>query len=129
MDPDPPASAGFVSALRAFADGLFANLEDRLELLGVELQEEKFRLIRIFVWISAVIFSGAMATVFASLTIVYLFWESARLAVLGGLAAAYAVMFGVIVVAVRRYLARQPRPFAASLQEIKADRSCIRNEN
>jgi uncharacterized membrane protein YqjE len=129
MDPDPPASAGFVSALRAFADGLFANLEDRLELLGVELQEEKFRLIRIFIWISAAIFTGVMAIVFASLTLVYLFWESARLAVLGGLAAAYAVMFGVIVVAFRRYLARQPRPFAASLQEIKADRSCIRNEN
>lgn len=129
MNPDPPAPAGFVSALRALADGLFANLEDRLELLGLEVQEEKFRLIRIFVWISAVIFAGAMAVVFASLTIVYLFWESARLAVLGGLAAAYAVMFGVIVVAFRRYLARQPRPFAASLQEIKADRTCIRNEN
>jgi hypothetical protein len=34
-----------------------------------------------------------------------------------------------IVLAFRRYLARQPRPFSASLQEIKSDRACIRTEN
>ena len=32
-----------------------------------------------------------------------------------------------IVVAFRRYLARQPHPFAATLDEIGNDRACIRN--
>ena len=75
------------------------------------------------------IFAGGMAITFASITLVYLFWESARLAVLGGLTLLYAGAFVAVIVAFRRYLARQPRPFAASLQEIQTDRSCIRTTN
>ena len=39
------------------------------------------------------------------------------LAVLGGLTVLYAGALLAIVIAFRRYLARQPRPFAATLQE------------
>ena len=126
MEPASPDSAGVLSAVRALADGLLAGAQDRLELLAVELQEEKFRLIQIFVWISAAIFAGVMAITFASITLVYLFWESARLAVLCGLTLIYAGALVAVVIAFRRYLARQPRPFAATLEEIKIDRSCIR---
>lgn len=127
MESLPPAAVGFSKSLRALIDSMLSSVEDRLELLGVELQEEKFRLIRIFVWISAAFFAGVMAVAFASLTLVYLFWESARLAVLAGLTATYTGLLVGIVVAFRRYLAVQPRPFATSLQEIKADRSCMRD--
>jgi uncharacterized membrane protein YqjE len=76
-----------------------------------------------------VVFLGMMAIMFASLTLVYLFWETARLAVLGGLTVLYAGALAVIILAFRRYLARQPSPFAATLQEIGEDRACIRTEN
>jgi uncharacterized membrane protein YqjE len=122
-------SPGILDSLRSLGDGLLASLQDRLELVGVELQEEKFRLIQIFIWIVAGIFSAVMAIAFASLTLVYLFWESARLAVLGGLTLFYTAAFFAIVIAARRFLARQPRPFSASLQEIQRDRECIRNES
>ena len=128
MEPATPASAGFLHSLRALGDGLLATVQDRLELLSVELQEEKFRLIQTFVWISAAVFTGMMAITFASLTQVYLFWESARLAVLGGLTVLYAGALVVIIIAFRRYLARQPSPFAATLHEIGEDRACIRTE-
>jgi len=61
----PPAPTGFVAALRMLADGLLAGVQDRLELFSLDLQEEKFRLIQIFVWISAAIFAGVMAIAFA----------------------------------------------------------------
>jgi uncharacterized membrane protein YqjE len=70
-----------------------------------------------------------MTLAFASLTVVYLFWESARLAALGGLTLLYAAALVAIIVALRRYLARQPVPFAATLQEMTEDRACIRSEN
>lgn len=111
------------------ADGLIETVHDRLELLGIELHEEKFRLIQIFIWISAAIFTGMLGIMFASLTLVYIFWESARLAVLGGLAAFYLIAFGAIIMAFRRYLARMPRPFSASLSELKHDRACIQPES
>jgi uncharacterized membrane protein YqjE len=129
MEPATPASAGFLHSLRALGDGLLASVQDRLELFSVELQEEKFRLIQTFVWISAAVFTGMMAIAFASLTLVYLFWESARLAVLGGLTVLYAGALVVIIIAFRRYLARQPSPFAATLHEIGEDRACIRTES
>jgi uncharacterized membrane protein YqjE len=129
MEKAAPASAGFLDSFRALGDGLLATVQDRLELFAVELQEEKFRMIQTFIWISAAIFSAMMAIIFASLTLVYLCWESARLAVLGGLTVFYGAAVVAIVLAVRRFLARQPEPFTATREELGADRSCIRNPN
>jgi uncharacterized membrane protein YqjE len=129
MEHRSSAAGGFVASLHAFGDGIFASVQQRLELISVELQEEKFRLIQTFIWISAAVFTGMMAIAFASLTLVYLFWESARLAVLGGLTVLYAGALVWIIVAFRAFLARQPSPFAATLHEISEDRACIRTTN
>jgi uncharacterized membrane protein YqjE len=127
MESSTPAHAGFLDSLRTLGDGLLCTVQDRIELFSVELQEEKFRLILTFVWISAAVFTGVMAITFASLTLVYLFWESARLVVLGALTALYSGALVTIIVAFRRFIARQPSPFAATRQEIGKDRACIRN--
>jgi uncharacterized membrane protein YqjE len=129
MKPALSAPAGFLGSLRSLGDGCLAGVQDRLELFAIEVQEEKFRLIRTFVWISAAVFSGMMAVAFASLAVVYLFWEGARLAVLAGLAVLYTGAFVAIVIAFRRFLARQPDTFQATRQEIAEDRACIRNES
>jgi uncharacterized membrane protein YqjE len=129
MAPTTPPPEGYLGSLRSLGDALLASVQDRLRLFTVELQEEKFRLVKTFIWISAAVFSGVMAITFVSLTLVYLFWESARLAVLGGLALIYTAALITIIIAFRRYLARQPDPFAATLQEIGEDRACIRTEN
>jgi uncharacterized membrane protein YqjE len=126
MEPASQATAGYLHALRSFGDGLLASVQHRLKLFTVELQEEKFRLIQVFVWISAVVFTGRMAMVFASLTLVYFFWEGARLAVLGGLTVFYTGTLVAAIVAFRRFIARQPDPFAETLQQIEEDRACIR---
>lgn len=124
-----PSSTGLISSFRLLGDSLLGTVQDRLELFSVELQEEKFRLILTFVWISAAVFTGMMALAFASLTVVYLFWESARLAVLSGLTVLYAIALVLTIVSFRRFIARQPSPFSATRQEIGKDRTCIRNEN
>jgi uncharacterized membrane protein YqjE len=129
METATPGPAGYLGSLRSLGDSLLASVQDRLQLFTVELQEEKFRLIQTFIWISAAVFTGMMAITFASLTLVYLFWDSARLAVLGGLTVLYAGALVVIIIAFRRYRARQPNPFAATLHEIGEDRACIRTES
>jgi uncharacterized membrane protein YqjE len=123
------ATPGFIASFRVLGESLLGSVQDRLALFSVELQEEKFRLIQTFIWICAAVFTAMMAIVFASLTLVYLFWESARLAVLGGLTIFYVGAVVAIIVGLRRFLARQPSPFAATLQEIGEDRACIRDEN
>jgi len=118
-----------MGSLRTLGAGVLSSIEDRLKLFSLELQEEKFRLVQIFAWISAVLFAGMLAITFASLTLVYFFWETARLTVLGGLAVFYTVVTIALIVALRRFLSHQPEPFAASRQEISSDLACIRNSN
>jgi uncharacterized membrane protein YqjE len=126
METPPHATGGFMGTLRVLGDSLMTTVHDRLELFSLELQEEKFRLIRTFCWISAALFTAMMTVMLASLTLVYLFWESARLAVLGGLTLLYAAALVAIILAFRRHLARLPRPFSATLDELTEDRACIR---
>jgi len=78
---------------------------------------------------SAPVFSAMWTLPFASLNVVYFSCASARLAVLGGLTALYAAALVALILGLRRYLARQPQPFAATLQEIGEDRACIRTGN
>lgn len=129
MKTETPAAPGYLSALGSLVDGLLATVQSRFELFTVELQEEKYRLIQTFIWICAVIFTAMLAITFASLTLVYIFWESARLTVLGGLAVFYALALLVLIIGYRRFVARQPKPFTATRQEISEDRTCIRNES
>jgi uncharacterized membrane protein YqjE len=129
MDRDTPAPTGIIGSLRSLGDGFLSSVEDRLELFAVEVQQEKFRLIQTEFWVWGAVFTGMMAITFASLAIVYLFWETARIAVLGGLAAMYAAAFVAIVIGFRRFLVRQPLPFEGTLREIREDRACIRSDS
>lgn len=122
---ESPASRGILDALKDLGGGLLDSVHDRIELVSAELHEEKVRLIQIFLWITATVFTAMLATTFVSITIVYLFWEKARLAALCSLSGFYLLALAVIVISFRRYIARQPRPFAATLQELKEDRACI----
>jgi uncharacterized membrane protein YqjE len=128
METPSTNSAGILESVRTFADSLLATVQSRIELISVELQEEKLRLIQTFIWISAAIFTGLLAITFASITLVYLLWDSARLAALGGLTLLYTAATVTIIVAFKRYVARQPKPFAATLEEIKSDRAYIQTE-
>lgn len=129
MDADNEDAPGLLGSLRSLGDGLLATVHDRIGLFSIELQQEKFRLIQVFFWISGILFAGIMAITFASLTLVYVFWESARVAVLLGMALLYAAAFVSAIVAFRRYLARQPQLLAATLHELREDRACIRTRN
>lgn len=129
MDTDNRRPSGLLGPLRALGDGLLAAVQGRMELFSLELREEKFRLIRTVVWVTAAVFLGMLAIIFASLTVVYLFWDSARLAVLGGLAVFHTAALAAVLLALRRFLARQPKPFAATLQEFAKDRACIHKQN
>ena len=44
-----PVPAGYITSLRSPGDGFLTGVQDRFELLTLELQEEKFRLSQLFV--------------------------------------------------------------------------------
>lgn len=128
MEPSTSEPKRILAALSGLGENLIGALHDRVELLSLDLHEEKCRLIRIFIWISAIVFTGMLAILFASITVVYFFWDSARLTALGGFALLYGGAFAAILIGFRRHLATKSTPFAASLRELNTDRACFRSE-
>ena len=123
---DDASSSGLIGSLRELADGVVASAQDRLALLAVEFQEEKFRLIQNFIWLGAAFFTGLLALTFVSLAVIACFEGEGRLIALIVFAAAYAGALIAILLGARRHFAREGRPFAATLQELTRDRTCIR---
>jgi uncharacterized membrane protein YqjE len=126
MSEAPPSPTGLLDAARLFGGQLVATVKDRVTLLSVELQEEKLRLTQMLLWVSAIVFAGIMALTFGTLLLVYLWWDSARLALLAGLTLAYGGAAAALIWAFQRFLRRQPAPLAATLEELEADAQCIR---
>jgi len=129
MPDSSSSSPGLIQSVRELADGLVGSVQDRLALLAVEVQEEKFRLIQAFLWLAAIFFSGLLAVGFLSLTVVYCCQGPARLVALIVLTVAYLSALAVFCVGARRHFAKESRPFAATLNEISRDRTCIRPES
>jgi len=129
MEERESSPPGFLDSLRGLGASLLGTAHDRIELFTVELHEEKVRLLQLLFWIGAIGFSAVMALTFLTVTVVYLFWDNARLPVLVGFAIFYVLTFVAVGLAFRRYLKRQPLPFDATLQELREDRACMRNEN
>jgi uncharacterized membrane protein YqjE len=128
MDDSSPASSGITDSLADLGHSLIGTVQERIELVSIELQEEKWRLIRHVIWGSAAVFAGVMTLSFATLTIVYLFWESARLGVLAGFTLFYGAGLAWILVWLRRSFT-ETQPFEASIKLLKEDRECIRKQN
>lgn len=126
MDLGAPSSSSLIGSLRGFLDSFFGSVHDRFELLSIELQEEKQRLQQTFVWLAAFVFCAGLGILFASGALVVACWDTAaRIPVVIGLALLYlggAVFTGLKL---RDSLAHQPRPFAATLEEVRSDRACL----
>jgi len=129
MDDPLSSSPGVITAARELLDGVLGSVHDRLELLAVEVQEEKFRLIQSFLWLGAVFFTGMLALLFLSLTFIYCCQGTARMVALLVVTAVYLLGAIVLILGARRHFAREPRAFDATLREIARDRECIRPDN
>lgn len=106
--------------------GVASSLVDlgrtRFELLALEAATEKGRLLRLLGYsFGALLFLTLAVLVFSILVAVYFWPTDSRYMALGVLAAAYAVLGLALLYVVRRYLAFDPPPFAATLEELKRD--------
>ena len=118
--------SGLLGAVRALGDGLLGSLEKRLQLIALELHEEKLNFVRLLLWLGAILVTGLLGLAFASLALLQFCGPDSRLTVLLVLAGVYLGGSFALVLAFRRFLLRQPAPFAASLDELGKDRACIR---
>jgi uncharacterized membrane protein YqjE len=121
MDPEESEGQGIFASLRRLAGSSVGLLHNRLELLSVELQEEKRWLITTLIWGFAVVFFGALAITVITGTIVILSPESARPYVLIGFSALYLAVAVAMALGLKRQLKNRPPPFSDSIGELKKD--------
>ena len=109
---------------KGFARGLLTIGENRLELLAVEVQEERERLLHIFLLALGVAALGMLTGITLTAVIVVLFWAGSPVVVLLTLT----VLYGAAAV----YLCRQLtvllhdwQTLPASLDQFRKERECL----
>lgn len=115
-----PGGEGLFAALKTLLTTLVGIGKTRLELLSVELQEEKQRLAGLLVYVLLGIFCLGIGVVLAVTWIAVVFWEQ-RALVFGLFALFFVVLAGVLALLAARAVRRGSPVFRTSLAELQAD--------
>jgi uncharacterized membrane protein YqjE len=100
-------------------------LHNRLELLGVELAEERARLVSMLAYGGAAFICIAAGLIFLAIFLTVLLWESNRLLALGVFSALF-LGAGIASLMLAMRLARSgSKLFSASLAELRQDREAL----
>jgi uncharacterized membrane protein YqjE len=108
--------------LRRIVSSVFAIFETRLELIGIELAEEKERLIGVLFLGLAAMMLTMMALITLTVLIAIAFWDTYRWQSLAAITVAYALVAVLCAVRARAGLANAPNVFDSTLAEFKKDR-------
>lgn len=120
-----PVPGGLLAALRAIGATLGETARVRGALLGVELREEIERRKQMLVLVALAAVFLHLALLVLSLLVAVAFWETHRVAAIGGLAAFYACLGTVAILRLRMQAASSPAPFAATLGELDRDLAAL----
>lgn len=92
MTTERPLQQSSPGPLRRILSSAFAIFETRLELIGIELQEEKERLIGVLFLGLAAMMLAMMALISLTVLIAIFFWDTYRWQALGGITLLYALI-------------------------------------
>lgn len=116
---------GLMASLRGLLRTGLALAENRLALLSNELEEQKLRLVHGLVLAVAGLFVLGVGLVLLCGFVLLLFWEGYRLPALAILTLAFLAAGAGLLVQARRRLRTAGGPFAASVAELRADRTAV----
>jgi uncharacterized membrane protein YqjE len=122
MDDSTVSLKQLAATSRHFARRLLTIGENRLELLAVEVQEEREHLLHAFLLALGVAAFGLLAAMTLTAAIIYSLWNDSPLAVL----LALTVVYGAIAIGLclrLKILLRDWQTLSASLEQLRKDRA------
>ncbi len=128
MDPSAPNSSGWLESLRRIGESLLGLMRSRFELFTVEWQEEKLRLLNLFIWLALAAVVGGAGLLVGIAALALWLWAVAGYAGLIGLAAVALAVAAGIVWRVRLGIKSGPTPFAHTVAELRKDGECLRGD-
>lgn len=127
----PPSDVGattprrrLAATAKRFVRGLLAIGENRLELLTVEVQEERQRLLQAVLMALGVAALGLLAGIAFTGLVVVLLWDRSPVAALLGLTGLYGAAAIVLYWRLNGLL-RDWHTLSASLDQLRKDRACL----
>ncbi len=125
LPPEDAGREGLFSSLKNLLATVLSIGRTRAELLVVEIEEEKYRLIAMWAKAIGAAFLIALGVIMAVFSLALAFWEQRVL-----LFALFALLFfsgaAILVLALRKQLAEPSRLFRASLNELDTDLAQLR---
>jgi uncharacterized membrane protein YqjE len=123
MTDSEPTSTGPFSSFRKMGGIIAAILQNRADLLAVELQEEKYRLVEVLILVGIALALGMMALFVFTGVIIFAVPEAYRLWVACGLGVFY--LLGIFALWSRIKKLLQNQPFPETIDQIKKDWECL----
>ena len=111
-----------LSSIKNLASTGVSIAQTRLELLSVDVQIARNKLIRLLVMIVSALFFLFFGLVMLALLIVIYSWESDRMLALGLLTTAFISIGLILVLVIMQALRNMPKLFEASIAEFAKDR-------
>jgi len=124
---DPPApERGPISSLFKSLSNLLATFiaiaHTRLELLTTELQEEMHRIAEVLMWSIIALLSAGIGLFLAALVVIFLFWDTHRLAASISVTAFFFLLALVAALTLRSKVRNRPKLLENTLAELAKDR-------
>ena len=129
MTPPNPLGTGLPGALRALGATLLALVCARVQLIAIELQEEKARAGQKLVLVVLAALFLAMGMLLAAFLVVVLFWDTHRILAAGGVTLLYLGIGGWALVRLREMSHNSPPTLSATMGEFANDLRLLRGRD
>lgn len=110
-----------VESVSRLAGTFIAILQTRLELIGVEVEEESLRFFSYLILALAAMFCIGMALLLGVVLTIVIYWDTQRMGVLITLMVLFALSGAAIMFGVRRNYRMRPRILSHTLKELSRD--------
>ncbi|MGY6162494.1 phage holin family protein [Paraburkholderia strydomiana] len=126
MTTDTHSQRELHSPLRRIISSVSAILQTRLELVGIELAEEKDRLLGVLFLGLAAMMLTTMALIALTALVAIAFWDTYRWQALAGITLVYAIAGLICALKAHSGLRNAPMVFESTIAEFEKDRDVFR---
>lgn len=120
--PGSPPPSGVIDTVRSFLASWIAVVKTRVEIISVELEEQREWLESLILMALAALFCLSLGLILLTLFVVVLFWETdGRMWVLGGFAALYLFGGAALWFMLRSKMKAKPKFFSTTAAELGKD--------
>lgn len=122
-------SDGFFSRFKHMGASVLALVENRLNLLSVDLETEKLRLTSMVLAGAAALFFLGFGILFATITLILIFWDSAYRELVLGLISIVFIILGIgFMISAKKQRDLPSSAFRATIHELQKDQRALNND-